>query len=152
MRVTIYTDASRNDLCAWAFWARSDAGRIIENGLCPDDIQTVNEAEMFAILYAINAVRQDWPHTNRVLVKADNQHAIRLYEDLNKLSKVETEARMQRAFWELTKDLKRVRVEWVKAHTKKDTMQAYLNKQCDYLAKKARKRKERELLSSNQMI
>ena len=81
MLVTCYCDASfcpRTGAGGWACWLRSDLGRIVKAGPCPDYVTRSHEAELAAALAGIHFAVQTWPATARVLVRSDDRTTCRM--------------------------------------------------------------------------
>lgn len=123
----------------WAVWARSDLGRVIRSGACPDYCTDSNDAELAAIYAGLYLVTRNWPQVTAVLVRSDSQVALAYLE----MSKPPRNAGARR-LWRRIKDLLaqhplRLRTRWVKGHADPNAgTMAYLNNQCDKLAKQAR--------------
>src|SRR5438309_4046837 len=77
MWVTAYTDASYRPISrerrraeraagipshpgGWAVWVRSDLGRIVRNGPCPDFVHDSNSAELYAVYMAVKLTIETW--------------------------------------------------------------------------------------------
>jgi len=79
MWVTVYTDASycpNTGVATWSFWARSEQGRIVEDGACPAFVSDSNSAEMMAIYKATVAVLKKWDDVEGLGVNTDSQNAM----------------------------------------------------------------------------
>lgn len=76
--VTLYTDACRKEdgLMAYAFWARHDDGRIRNAAMCPPDLETICQGEMYAICQGMYKVLKNLPDTKGFYVTSDSMGAI----------------------------------------------------------------------------
>ena len=144
MRVTCYTDASwsERDGGAWAVWIRSDAGRIVRQGLCPPWVRDSTLAELSAIYAALYLSVRAWGGAVReVLVVSDSRDALRFAAEDTPPARGQRARALQRKIRELAEAHGVVLLgRWVKAHQRgtADTA-AYLNNECDRLAKRRRR-------------
>lgn len=147
MLTTLYTDASyssHTEEGGWGVWARSDHGRLIKSGACPDYVSDSNDAELAAMFAGIHLIGQNWPGTKRILICSDSQVALGWVMDEKRIVRRPGTARLQ-------KKIRKVCIEhgfaitprWVKGHTGASTTQAYLNAKCDEFAGQARLRQQR---------
>lgn len=129
---TLYTDYS--GLGGWAIWARSDYGRIVRNG--STDIDDSSAGELFAILQGIIIIKSEWREITGISVYTDSQVAVKIAkfnapkprrDDL-----VDLQLQIRQALGECF-----IKCTWVKGHQKQNTVKAYLNGQCDRLAREA---------------
>jgi len=148
--VTCYTDASfRPKGAGWAVWLRSLAGRVLRRGPCPPYVKNSLDAELSAIFAGVYVAWRTWGGAVRgVVIRTDCQSAIDL------LSGVTISARFRRRWPGTIKLCTKIRafadehdieldLRWVKGHQKGNTVQAYLNKECDRLAGEVAKRSAR---------
>ncbi len=135
--MTCYTDASfRRDKGRWAIWLRSDRGRIVKSGACPDYVKTSGAAELAAIYAAIYVAIRMWgDEVSGVLVRSDCQTAQDWLE-----GRARARQKDARRLISLTESLLRehgveLRCRWVRGHQpRKRSTEAYLNDACDRLA------------------
>lgn len=158
--VTLYTDASwhpSDGLTSWAFWARHDGGRITSYGMCPDEIEDINQGEMYAIAQGMYRVLQKLEGIEGFYITTDSLAAKGYFEnpdlgtdrDSAKDTRNPITLRLKKAFddivdrHELEIDLRHV-----KAHTGRDNTRSWLNDWCDKAASKAI-REHRQKLKRN---
>lgn len=146
MWVTCYTDASFSERHGGGFgvWLRSYLGRVVRSGRCPRYVKSSTDAELSAIYAGVFLALRAWPsRVAGVLVCTDCQAAIDLARPGSALAPRKAARRLQRRLWALL-DESHVELDlrWVKAHQKPTTStRAYLNHQCDRLARRGRKRR-----------
>ncbi|MGK3992125.1 RNase H family protein [Sorangium sp. So ce1024] len=145
--VTCYTDASFGPSGAgWAVWARSVEGRVVRRGACPGYVKSSLEAELAAIFAGVFVACRTWgARVGGVVVRTDCQAAIHLLT--TDAVRPRTQKRWPGAMRLRAKiqDLVKERgigleLRWVMGHQPSNSVQAYLNRACDKLATKARKR------------
>jgi len=144
MWVTCYTDASfsAQDGAGWAIWLRSDLGRVVRRGRCPDYVRDSTAAELAAIFAAVYVACLTWPSSVRgVLVRSDCQGALALADPAARLSKDRHLRRLQDKLRSLLSERRiALRCAWVKGHQKtSQSVSAYLNNRCDVLANEVRR-------------
>ena len=64
MWVTCYTDASyvyKTNTAAYAFWLKSEMGRVKVAERCPDWVGEANVAEAYAIYAGVKKAIETWP-------------------------------------------------------------------------------------------
>ena len=138
MWVTIYTDAGYRPMGdqrgGWAVWIRSELGRIVKAGPCPDYICGSLEAEVCAIYCGLHLATKAWPEATAFLVRTDCQGAC--FDPRSRRYAEDDNAALARLCRLMSETLGRriLRHKWVKGHQKNNSMQAYLNRQCDLLA------------------
>jgi ribonuclease HI len=137
--VTCYTDASFSESrgARWAVWLRSDEGRIVRSGRCPDYVVTSTNAELSAILAGVHLALSRWVATRVILVRSDCKTALALADGSGRAR----DPAAQRLHGKIQGLLARAGVEircgWVKAHQPSATSRAaFLNNACDRLARK----------------
>jgi len=80
--VTLYTDASwQTDHGSWAFWAKSDHGRLTLSGMLPKDITDIFQGEIYAMCQGMHRALKRWPNTKGFYINCDNKDAMRFLED-----------------------------------------------------------------------
>lgn len=137
MWVTCYTDASfRRGSGRWAVWIRSDRGRIVKAGACPDYVNEPGSAELAAIYAAIYLAIAAWgDDVSVVLIRSDCLNAQDWLE-----GRARARRKDARRLIALTKALLRkhdveLRCRWVRGHQPRErSTEAYLNDACDRLA------------------
>jgi ribonuclease HI len=134
MWVTLYTDAGFTTYGTYGIWARSELGRIIENGQCPDEVTLSNVAETYAILHGVRRILQEWPTTSAILIRSDCQYALKLWKPAPRTPVVQ---KYRDEFKVLTRNLQ-IRIKWIKGHQEVRDIPTYLNNQCDSMARVAR--------------
>lgn len=143
MLTTLYTDAS---FCpdtvdgGWSIWARSDRGRIIRSGVCPDYVRDSNDAELSAMFAGIYLIGEQWPDTKRILICSDSKTALRWVLDEERSRRTATARLQQRIRKVCIKHGFSITPRWVKGHSGANTTQAYLNRKCDEFAGRARRK------------
>lgn len=131
MLVTLYTDGSfRLHIGGWAFWARSEMGRIIRSGKCPEYVVDALGAEFCAVYCGIYRVIQAWPQTSTILVRSDCKGV----EDPDRPTLKHEAARRLHQLTKQTLGARRVIYRWVKGHRGGSVVDAYINRQVDLLA------------------
>lgn len=143
MLVTLYCDASwstsHGGTGGWGVWLRSDQGRIIRRGPCPDYCKHVFEAELAAIFAGLHLAVTYWPDTKTIVVRSDCRHAVNIVTGQQVPKEKHRAARRLRN--KITKLRKRHKVriigKWVKGHQPGDKVDAYLNRRVDQLAGEA---------------
>ena len=134
--ITIYTDASfhpTTGLSRWAFYARCDEGKLVQDGETHRRLKDSNEAEMYAICRAIWECFRKWPHLRGFFVNTDSLHCCRVWwpywEDPTGKGCSEMRDKITAKLqgrW--------VRVKHVRAHQKNIGVRSYLNNLVDRLA------------------
>jgi len=128
MTVTLFTDASaQGEKCGYAYWARSEKGRIKRSGLCPSIIEAdANHGELFAIIVGIRDLRHLWPETDVVIVRTDSRYAIRRIQ--KKQGSVHPD--LIKSFDSVSKGVKVIPT-WIKGHRPVRSKKTYINNWCD---------------------
>ncbi|MCU0691584.1 MAG: hypothetical protein MUF54_09295 [Polyangiaceae bacterium] len=145
MFVTCYTDASYSPAAggSWAVWLRSDQGRLVRSGPCPDWIGDSVAAELAAIFAGIYLAVRTWgPTVKTVLVRSDCQAALGLADCTAQLSRRPPLRRLQeRTRAAVARGGICLMLRWVPGHqSARSSTWSWLNVRCDRLAKEARKR------------
>jgi ribonuclease HI len=142
--VTCYTDASFSPRQggAWAAWLRCERGRVVRSGRCPDYVSEATGAELAAIFAGVHLSLATWgAHVRGISVRSDSKAAIQMASPNARLARREDYLRLQIKLRELiaAHDLE-LDGRWVRGHQPLEhgTL-AYLNDQCDKLAKRARR-------------
>lgn len=154
--VVVYTDAStRNKVSAWSVLikikgtATSSPKPIILSGDCPEEVQTSSQAECFAILRAVESVKELYPDVNCISVNTDCQSLIRVLRKRGKRSKFPVNRKIQediiKSSWGCGIALN---ISHVPAHTGGKGKAARLNRKVDLESKRARKKVELKLASA----
>jgi hypothetical protein len=144
MRVTCYTDASWSERegGAWAVFVHSEAGRIVQEGLCPPWVRDSTLAELSAIYAAVYLSVRTWGDAVReVVVVSDSRDALRLAGEGTPPARGQRARGLQRKIRELAATHRlSIHCRWVKAHQRGalDTAAA-LNRECDRMAKRRRR-------------
>lgn len=142
MWVTCYTDASfrRHFGGGWAVWLRSSEGRLVKSGVCPPYVKDSNAAELAAIFAGIYLARREWPSTIGMLVRSDSMVALGACAPDAPLHQNPALRRLQQRIRHVGAGIE-LRTKWVKGHLPSSTgTHAWLNNQCDALAKQRRPR------------
>jgi ribonuclease HI len=137
MWVTAYTDASFNGHGGWAVWLRSERGRVVRSGKCPDTIKDSMCAEMYAIIMAIELALAEWKDTKGIQLNTDCKSLVdRLYPWSKPFLRDDLECLRLHAR-EITDAAGiRLRVKHVKGHSHGDGTRTYLNHQVDKISRK----------------
>lgn len=138
MWVTLYTDASYSLRAGggWAFWARSDRGRLVDHGMCPDFVTDPNMAEMWAIKQGVEGILDAWgPGVQGIHTKTDSQTAISVLKYRARTPRRKAYRRLQDLVRELLDPDTKMKMSWVKSHQKSDDIQAWLNNKVDELSR-----------------
>lgn len=141
---TAYTDASHmptSNSTAYAFWAKSEFGRIKEADRCPKWVRDSVSAEAYAVFMAIDRTLRDWPQVGGILVVSDCEAAIRTAWPWSKPPKNKTLDRIRVLIGELEGKIC-IRTRHVKGHQNNKSVSAWLNNWCDAQAR-AHARKEK---------
>ncbi len=145
MWVTLYTDASfetRSRAAAWAFWARSELGRVIRSGVCPPYCTNSTHAEAAAILAGIYLALKQWRNEiEGILVRSDAKGALEVFKYGAPEPKDEVLLKFHRKARQILEPQGvKIRIKWVKGHRSRETgVDAWLNAECDKMAKITRK-------------
>jgi len=147
MWVTVYTDASYchdTSVATWSFWARSSAGRIVQDGPCPRFVRDSNAAEMMAIYKATVVVLQKW-HNQEIeglLFNTDSLNAIHYLKykssvELNPQNKKKEYMRIRQELYVLLDKVDcKIKFKHVKGHQRKGkNVRTWLNNTVDERAK-----------------
>ncbi len=137
-QATLYTDASfREGQGSWAYWIRSGKGRIINSGPCPRDVQTSNQAELYAVYMALETIKKELPKTLGILLNSDSLLAC----DKTPLGSSPIQGASKKWQKEIHRLIKeqtwQYRTRHIKAHQKVRCTRTFINSQVDELAKKA---------------
>lgn len=118
-------------------WLRSERGRVVKSGKCPDTIQDSMCAELYAIIMAMELALTEWKDTKGIQLNTDCKSLVdRLYpwsppfprEDLESLRLKAREISDNAGI--------RLRVKHVKGHSHGDGTRTYLNQQVDRISRK----------------
>lgn len=145
MNATVYVDASfgRDPVAGgWGAWCRSDLGRIIRSGPCPDYVETSVGAEVSAIYAGVYLAVSQWPSTRFVLVMSDCRAAMNHIK--NKNSSVPAARELHSKLYGVLGQ-RRILMKWVKGHTEASTGPGYLNERVDDMARDERVKLQRRL-------
>lgn len=136
--VTVYTDASFKDgVGAWACWIRSGKGRIVESGVCPRSVMTSNQAEFYAVLKALEIIKEQLPRTRGLYLNADSKLVVDKIP-LNAPAINGASRNQQKACHEILRDTKwGLQVRHIRSHQKIKDSKTFINNQVDELAKQA---------------
>lgn len=145
--VTINTDASYHSqfqLGAFAFWIKSDYGKITHCGVLKNKISNSNskgatEAEIQCIINAFYILKlQKWEGIFKVIVNTDSLNAIRIFQD-DKVGIKKYNLKWGGLFRDKFNKIKPTKclIEFrhVPAHKNTDTPKAFINDWCDKQAK-----------------
>ena len=147
--VTLYTDASfREGHGSWAYWIRSGKGRLVNSGPCPREVQTSNQAELYAIYKALETIKTDLPKTVGVFLNSDSLMACEktplgsaLINGASKKWQKEIHKIIKEQNWEY-------RTKHIRAHQKVRDTRTFINSQVDELARNALPKESRPPLST----
>lgn len=147
MWVTLYTDASVSPkLSTWAIWARSEKGRIVEGGACPEHVTDSNVAELYAVQIGIETIVQQWSPVTGIQINSDSLTVCNaLYPWSTTHNNLHIRAVQDKIREFLASKTIRVRLKHVKGHQRPDGVREYLNVRCDQIANQVRKREERKI-------
>lgn len=144
MWVTCYADASfvRRGTASWAVWLRSAEGRHVQSGPCPHYVRTSHQAELSALYAGVYLALRLWPSARGVLLCSDCQGALLSARQDSRLSRDPATRRLQEKLRAL---LERsgvaIELRWVRGHQRANQgTAAWLNRACDRLARKERRR------------
>lgn len=143
MWVTAYTDAGfKKGKGTWAIWLRSELGRVVECGKCPDFVDTSTSAELWAAWTAVLRARETWSSTRGVLVNSDCLTVVEaLRPDACKEYNRDSFSSVRRLVFEfLELHEMRIRTKHVRGHGNGKNVRSYLNNQVDLLTVKAREK------------
>jgi ribonuclease HI len=118
---------------------------VVRRGACPAYTRSANEAELAAIFAALYLARKTWgPAVRGLVVKTDSQAAISLLRTAVLSDRVRRRAPGAARLHERIRGFAiehgiELELRWVQGHQKTNTMRAYLNAQCDRLAREARR-------------
>jgi ribonuclease HI len=136
--VTLYTDASfKNGQGSWACWIRSGKGRIVKNGPCPKEIQTSNQAELYAVFKALEIIKEELPKTVGIYLNSDSQLVCE--KSLVGTSEVQgASKKWQKAIHSILIDQNwELKTKHIKAHQKVQCTRTFINNKVDELARQA---------------
>ena len=135
MWVTLYSDASFRTKGGWGIWLRSEKGRIVKSGECPDSVSDSAAAEMFAALMGIEVCLQNWDETKGIQVNADCLMVVNGLYPWSKPIQRKSIRVIQDKIKALLKEKNvRVRCKHVKGHSGTGNTRSWLNDQVDKLA------------------
>ncbi len=141
--VTCYADASFSRKGgAWAVWLRCERGRIVRNGTCPRYVKDANAAELAALFAGMYVATSTWGSDVRgISLRSDSQAAIGLADPSATLARRDSYRRLQTKIRELVSSHSlELDLRWVRGHQPiANGTIAYLNRECDRLAKRARR-------------
>jgi ribonuclease HI len=165
--VTLYADATFRDSCrglpltekqrraAYAFWLRSDDGRLTEYKVCPAEVCDINQAEIYAICQGMFMAMKKWPDTKGFYITSDSRHALRRLEKapatLTKKGKPvhDVEQRLKKKFDSMVAEYKvELIFRWVRGHGGGHSTPSWLNEWCDSAGRKAFREHDKKLVSS----
>lgn len=138
MLVTLYCDASfcsRTKTGGWAVWLRSDAGRIVRGGACPEYVAHAYEAELAAIFAGVHLALTQWPQTTAVLVRSDCRAALDIMRQQQRVKHPGARTLAGKIQALRTKKRTRLIPRWVKGHQHGEAVDAWLNRKVDALAR-----------------
>ena len=145
MWAIVYTDASHKfGQSAWSFWVTSNEGRIIRDGLCPEWISNITEAELYAVYMAVSAVCFDWNNIpiDGFNINCDNASVCKFLSRHDKYFSIRPK-KCQKTLRKLLIKIERligdrqVKVNLIRSHQNPDkSTAAYINNKCDQYAKK----------------
>lgn len=141
MWVTLYTDASYHSESGggWGIWAKSERGRLIQSGHCPDLVTESILAEMWAIVEGIQEIKKEWGEgLTGIHVKTDCQGAVAALKYRAKPCRRDDMRLIQEKVRELLDPDIRIMVRWVKGHQKNKSTQAWINNRVDQLSRRGR--------------
>lgn len=136
--VTLYCDASYSDTYggAWSVWLRSNKGRIIRSGKCPESVTDCTMAELYAALMGVTIARDEWD-ADAVQINTDCSAVVdaagKGYRWLGRKELRQLQDKILRCGPKL-------RTKHVKAHTGRTDTRSYLNQKCDDFANQARRK------------
>lgn len=143
MWATCYADASfSRKRGAWGVWLRCERGRIVRNGTCPPYVKDANAAELAALFAGMYVATSTWsPALRGISLRSDSQAAIALADPSVKLARRDSYRRLQTKIRELVlAHSLELDLRWVRGHQPiANGTIAYLNRECDRLAKRARR-------------
>ncbi len=144
MNVTCYTDASWSKGAggAWAVWLRSDAGRVVRRGACPQYVKGSSQAELAAMFAGMYLAVRNWgAAVGSILICSDCTTALDALAPDARPSKRKDVRRLQERIRALLDEHDiRLETRHVRGHQDptKNT-QSFLNGQCDRMARGARR-------------
>jgi ribonuclease HI len=135
MWVTLYTDASFRTRGGWGIWLRSEKGRIVRSGECPDTVDDSAAAEMFAALIGIEICLKSWPETKGIQVNSDCLMVVNGLYPWSQPIRRKSIRVIQEKIREILKAKElRVMGKHVKGHSGTGNTRSWLNNQVDKLA------------------
>jgi len=138
LNVTAYTDASFSDRGGWAIWLRSERGRIVRHGSCPETVTDALLAELWAIKEALRIAVESWPETETVLINSDCLAATNALESRNYFKREEAAVLQEDILAFAFAKYLTLRFKHVKGHTGSNDVRSYLNRRCDLMSRRAR--------------
>lgn len=142
MWITIYTDASyKKGKASYAYWIKSNHGRIKRSGVIKGGAKDITYAEMYAIYKAVKHAAKSWTEIEGVLLNCDNVAAGRSLWPWSKPFKhPELRTLQQKIVTFLSDRDYKIKFKHIKAHAgSKTNVRVWLNEWCDTNAKQARK-------------
>ncbi len=148
MWVTCYTDASYSPMSggAWGVWLRSNLGRLKRHGRCPDYVRNSIQAELAAIFAGVHLSLARWgAAVEGILIRSDSQGALVWLEPDRPPARDKALRKLQSKIHEAagTHGVT-LSGRWVKGHQKTGSLEAFLNNQCDKMARKRRRSPRRK--------
>lgn len=148
MRVTINTDASYSpdhNIAAYAYWIKSDQGKICKADLFRNTVLTPNEAEFKAIVNSLHELcHTEWTPINYLHINSDSQncidilmgHSIPRQENMQRLTELSLQYLKRLEERREHKNGKFLVCKHVKAHKGITDKRTYVNNWCDVESRK----------------
>jgi ribonuclease HI len=138
MWVTAYSDASfKHGKGSWGIWLRSEQGRLVKAGTCPEWVDTNTTAEMCAGYVALFLAHRTWPKMTHLCLNSDCQATVGyLATKCTQEPSRESMRRIQKLVRDFCAGHGRIyiRTKHVKGHMRGDDVRTYLNHQVDRIA------------------
>lgn len=130
--VTLYCDASYSESHggAWSIWLRSDKGRIVRGGKCPETVNSATLAEFYAAMMGV-IVARDEMGAEAVQINSDCQAVV---QGLGSGYRWSSNKAIRKLQDKILRTKVRLRTKHVKAHTGQNDTRSYLNRRVDRIA------------------
>lgn len=147
MIVTINTDASFNakhQIGSYAFWIKSDMGRVQQSGLLRRQVSRPEIAEFRCIINAIHVLGlQNWKDIKKIIINTDCLNVIHLLKkdrkNIQKYSLASWGSYLTTVFYEMIRKQKldKIPIEYrhVQSHVNITDKKTFVNDWCDKAAK-----------------
>lgn len=134
--ITLYTDASFRVEQSWAriaFRGKCNFGSIQES----KEITSIDihEAEMMAMLFAVQRAIETYPQVIGFFINSDNKHCVEAFWEFKKINVAKVCVPIKQELIK-TAGHRWIRTKHVKAHTGRTDVRSYMNRQVDKMTRR----------------